>query len=471
MDIKLLHDAFGPQMVVTDSASLTSFSVDGIVPEAVIYPTDLGQAAKLIKMANTEKWAVIPWGGGTKMAMGNVPRRVNLVLSTSRLDKVIDIDVANLTVTAQSGVRLGDLQDLLVGTENRCFFPVESDLTKQADYMCSGRDYKGVFLPLDPPFSNRATLGGVIASNSTGPKRLRYGLPRDLVLGVRYIAPTGEIIGMGGKTVKNVSGYDVSKIMVGSLGTLGILGDITCRLLPLPEQIATVLASFATLAGATAFADRVLSSKLLPTSLEILNGPGYNLAASEDLNVSSGGWCVAVGVEGFREEVKREVADLKDMARKESALELAELDRDTATAFWKNLSNFTLKAEELGKIVVRFKGSFLISRYAEIMETWTAASDNTNCALTASAGLGLAYAYIIGEPDIDLENIAKLGAAFRAATEQCGGSMVAECAPPALKQMLDPWGSPRGDFVLMRRVKENVDPLGVLNPGRFLGGL
>jgi len=469
MNIKLLYEILSPQTVVIDSATLTGFAVDGIAPQAVIYPSDLSQAAEVMKLANKEKWAVIPWGGGTKMALGNLPRRVDLVMSTSRLDKIIDIDVANLTVTAQAGVRLGDLQDLLGGTENRCFFPLESNLKVQADYMCSNRDYKGAFLPLDPPFSDRSTLGGIIATNSTGPKRLRYGLPRDLVLGVRYVAPTGEVIGMGGKTVKNVSGYDVSKIMIGSLGTLGILGDITCRLLPLPEQVGTVLTSFGSLPEAKAFADRVLSSKLLPTSLEILNGPGYELAQTTDLSVPLGSWCVAVGVEGFSEEVKREIADLRDMAHHESASGLAELDSDKTNAFWKNLSDCVSAAPS--KTVVKFKGSFLISRYAEIMEQWTSASAGMRCALAASAGLGLAHAHIFGEPDMDLEKVAKMGAAFRAVTEQNGGSMVTECAPPGLKQKLDPWGSPRGDFVLMTKIKNNVDPLGVLNPGRFVGGL
>ena len=180
---------------------------------------------------------------------------------------------------------------------------------------------------------------------------------------------------------------------------------------------------------------------------------------------------MAVGVEGFSEEVKREVADLKDMARKESALELAELDRDKATAFWKNLADCTLKAEELGQMVVKFKGSFLISRYAEVMQTWTDAAAGRSCALTVSAGLGLAHAYFFDEPDRDLDNLARLGAVFRDVTEQYEGSMVTECAPASLKQKLDPWGNACGDFVLMKRVKENVDPLGVLNPGRFIGGL
>jgi glycolate oxidase FAD binding subunit len=471
MNVELLHSVLSPQMIVTDSEAVAKFSVDGIAPKAVVYPTSLSQAGEVMKLANAEKWAVVPWGGGTKMGLGNKPTRVDLVLSTSRLDKIIDIDVANLTVTAQAGVRLGDLQDLLGGTENRCFFPVESDLTAQADYMCSSREYKGVFLPLDPPFSERATLGGVIASNSTGPKRLRYGTPRDIVLGVRYVAPTGEVIGMGGKTVKNVSGYDVSKVMIGSLGTLGILGDVTCRLLPLPEAAAAVLASFGELDQAKAFADRVLNSKLLPTSLEILNSPGYDLAASKDLNLSAGGWCVAVGVEGFVEEVQREVADLKEMARNETASDLAELDRNKAATFWKNLADCMLAPADRGKVVVKLKGSFLISRYGEVLAAWAAAVSDSHLALTASPGLGLAHAYYAGDTGLDVESLAKLGTTLRTAAELHGGSMVVECAPTALKQMLNPWGSPREDFVLMSSVKNSVDPFRILNPGRFLGGL
>jgi glycolate oxidase FAD binding subunit len=471
MNIALLHSVLSPQMVLTDSQTLSGFSVDGVAPKAAVFPTSLSQAAETLKLANAEKWSIIPWGGGTKMGLGNKPKRVDVVLNTSRLDKIIDIDVANLTVTAQAGVRLGDLQDLLGGSENRCFFPVESGLNAQAEYMCSSRDYKGVFLPLDPPYSDRATLGGVIASNSTGPKRLRYGTPRDLVLGVRYVAPTGEVIGMGGKTVKNVSGYDVSKIMIGSLGTLGILGDITCRLLPLPEAAAAVLGSFKTLGPAKAFADRVLNSKLLPTSLEILNGPGYDLAATKDLSIPPGGWCVAVGVEGFAEEVQREVTDLKEMAHNATASDLAELDRNKAAVFWRNLADGMLVASDRGKAVVKFKGSFLISRYVEMLEAWAAASSGSRFALTASPGLGLAYAYFVGDTDADMTDLPELGAKMRAATELHGGSMVVECAPTALKEKLNPWGTPREDFVLMSSIKNSVDPLGILNPGRFLGGL
>lgn len=469
MNINLLHEISRPETVVTDSAALAEFSVDGIAPKALVCPENLEQVAEIMKLANKQNWAVIPWGAGAKMALGKIPSRFNLVLSTSRLNKIVDLDVANLTVTAQAGVKLADLQDLLAGAENRCFFLPDDNLKEQADYMCSSRDYKGVFLPLDPPFPDRMTLGGIVATNSTGPKRLRYGLPRDLILGVKYVSPTGEIIGMGGKTVKNVSGYDVSKIMIGSLGTLGILGEITFRLLPLPEKVAAVVAAFGTFGAAKAFADQVLESKLLPISLEMLNRPACRLTSSQGLSLPSEGWSVAVGVEGFDEEVAREIADLKEMAQRQGASEVTALDPDMTSAFWRTLAN--CGAVPQGKTVVKFKGSFLISRYAEVMEAWTAASCDYQAALTVSPGSGLAYGYIFCQSDGDAEKLAAVGTAFRVAAEKCEGSMVMESAPASLKQRLDPWGSPREDFPLMKRIKDNVDPLGVLNPGRFLGGI
>ena len=441
----------------------------GLCRKPLVYPENLNQVAEVIKLANSQNWGVIPWGGGTKMALGKPPLRFNLVLGTSRLNKILDLDADNLTVTAQAGVKLADLQDLLAGKENRCSFQPDDNLKKQADAMCSGGDYKGAFLPLDPPFPDRVTLGGIVAVNSTGPKRLRFGLPRDLILGVKYVTPTGEIISMGGKTVKNVSGYDVSKIMIGALGTLGILGEITFRLLPLPEKVATVLAGFGSFAAARAFADRVLDSKLLPVSVEILNGPGYDLTMSQDLNLPPEGWCVAVGVEGFEEEVIREITDLKDMAQRESALESAQLDPEKAFTFWRMLANSGVAPQ--GKTVVKFKGSFLISRYSEIMDAWSIASSDYRAALICSAGLGLAQGYIFCRTDEDPEKFAAVGSAFRAAAEKHEGSMVIESAPAGLKQKLDPWGRPREDFLLMKRIKANVDPVGVLNPGRFLGGI
>ena len=232
MNPQLLETVLEAKWILTDNERMTDYAVDGLTPRAVVRPGTLEEAAEVVKLANQDGFAIATRGGGTKASIGGRLRRADVVLSTDRLDKIIDMDTANLTVTTQAGVIFDDLQDLLMGLENRCYFPLDSALRETADYMCSDREYKGAFMSLDPPLSSRATMGGIVAANSTGPMRMRYRPLRDLILGIRFISPTGEIIGMGGKTVKNVSGYDVSKLMIGSQGCLGVVGEMTLRLLP-----------------------------------------------------------------------------------------------------------------------------------------------------------------------------------------------------------------------------------------------
>ena len=151
----------------------------------------------------------------------------------ARMNHMLDVDTANLTITVEAGVKFRDVQARLATEEDRCYLPLGDLKTEAGEFVCSDQSHRGCFLPIDPPYSEKATLGGIVAANTTGPRRLLYGLPRDLVLGVRFVTPKGDIIGAGGKTMKNVSGYDVSKLMIGSLGSLGILCEMTLRLLPL----------------------------------------------------------------------------------------------------------------------------------------------------------------------------------------------------------------------------------------------
>ena len=163
------------------------------------------------------------------MGMGGIPKKMDIVLSTHRLNHITDSDCENLTLSAQSGVTLNEVQKILAKVG------------------------KGYFLPLDPPFTDKATLGGIVATNSSGPKRLLYGTARDLIIGTKAVFPNGDVVVSGGKTVKNVSGYDMCKLLIGSDGTLGILCEMTFKLLPLPEKEATLLVSFADLEEAESF--------------------------------------------------------------------------------------------------------------------------------------------------------------------------------------------------------------------------
>ena len=456
LNIAQLEAICGPQGVVSDPAALESYRIDGIKPQAAALPASLAEAAELVRLANAERFPLAILGGGSLSGMGGVLTGAELVLCTRRLDKVIDMDVENLTVTAQAGVRFGDLQDLLSGLENRCFFP-QGDLQKQAEYMCSGRDYKGSYVPLDPPMASTATLGGAVAGGVTGPMRLRHGLPRDVLLGVRLVSPTGEIIGMGGKVVKNVSGYDVSKLMIGSLGCLGLLGEMTIRLLPLPEVSGALLIGFASLEAAVAFAGAVVASRLLPSALEVCNAAA--MAAGRQ-DAPAGAWFAAIAQAGFSEDVARERSDLLALARDQGGAAQV-LDADAAASFWAAYGAVPLK-----KSALRLKASFRLGGFGDFL----AAAQNLGdgAMVSVSAGCGAALVHLMaGEPAA----LAAATATLRAQAIELGGALVVQAGSPELKAAVDAWGPARADWGLMMEIKRQLDPNRVLNPGRFVGGL
>ena len=464
MDSALLAQVVEPHSVIREAEELRALAVDGRLPEAAVFPESVSQLSEVIKLAADQGWALAPRGAGTMMALGNPPRRLDLVVGLSRLNHVIDIDVANLTVTVQTGVVLGDLQGLLAGSENRCFFPLDNGLKEKADYLCSSREHKGVRLPLDPPYSRRATLGGIVAANASGPKRHRFGQSRDLVTGLRYIQPDGQLIGLGGKTVKNVSGYDLGKLLIGSLGTLGVITELTFRLLPLPAQEAAWIGVCQDLTSAADLARTVLDSKLLPTALELANEQAAGFTPqSLDLKVGPGGWWLAVGVEGAAEEVSRQLDDLDRMAAQYQATALR-LDRAQAAGLWDSLRDQGGSADQTSS--VRLKGFFPLAGLAQVLAAWSQADQG--CALQARVGLGLAWAHLASK---DEEAVIKLCQEMRRVAAEAGGQMIVESALPRLKDRLDVWGPLRSNFPLMAGLKRRLDPKGVLNPGRFVGGL
>ncbi len=462
MRLGLLENIVGPEALATEPEELEAHAVDGRAPQASVFPASVDQLAEIIRLANDQGWAVAPFGSGTKIDLGNSPRRLDLVLSTRRLNRVLDLDPDNLTVTAQAGVVLGDLQDLLAGRENRCFFPPDSDLKERADRLCSSRSYKGVRLPLDPPFADRATLGGIVAADSFGPRGHRFGRVRDLLLGLRYVQPTGEIIGMGGKTVKNVSGYDMSKLLIGSLGTLGVIAETTFRLLPLPSVEAGFIAAFDSLVPAAAMARVILDSRLLPSILELIDHRG-RLG-----DLPEGGWRLAVVVEGEPAEITRQLHDLDKLAAAHGAAGIHRLDADCAAGLALGLIDWPRPSQ--GFEPVRLKGYYPLAAYFQVLQAWSeaAAAEGLGCAIQARVGLGLAFARLDAVPE---EAVVRVAGAMRAAAVEAGGGLVVEAAPPHLKNRLDVWGAPRSDFPLMERLKRRFDPKGVLNPGRFVGGL
>ncbi|MBU2261785.1 MAG: FAD-binding oxidoreductase [Proteobacteria bacterium] len=429
----------GEAHIIQDPERLKEYAVDGLAPKAVVSPGSREEIAELLVCANTEKLAVVPRGNGTKMAAGGIPGRLDVVLSMLRIDRIVEHDIPNLSLSVEAGITLADVQKKLVGTG------------------------KGSFLPLDPPYTERATVGGVIATNSSGPRRYLYNSARDLLLGVKAVLPTGEIVAFGGKTVKNVSGYDMTKLMIGSWGTLGVITEITTKLLPLPEASATLLASFAELAKAGSFSRKVLHSVLLPSAMELMD----ERAAGQFGEKTK--YLVAFSLEGVEEAVERQAGEIGEMAKKEGAAQTKVLRGEEERAFWIRVRDFAL----VSAASVVLKSSFVISRQTEILgnyETWAQAA-GVDCAFVGHAGNGIIRSYM---PDCGAAKTApavELIEKFTAEAAKHGGNLVVEAAPREIKEELNVWGWPRSDEVVMRRLKEKMDPNGVLNPGRFVGGI
>ncbi len=441
----ILKEMVGESHVIQDPESLQASAVDGLAPKAIVCPGNAAEISSLLRYANAGKLAVMPRGSGTKMAAGAVPSKVDLVLSTARLDRIVDYDIANLSLTVEAGARLSEVQTHLAGGK------------------------RGYFLPLDPPYSKKATIGGVIAANASGPRRYSYGSARDLLLGLKAVTPTGDIVSFGGKTVKNVSGYDMTKLMIGSWGGLGIITEITTKLLPLPEASATVLVSFEKPAAAGLFIRKIIHSTLLPSAVELLE---INAAArlGEDAK-----YLAAFSLEGVPEAVERQIAEIDDDALKGGAVAVKVLKGTEDHIFWRRVRDFALDLTEEFALPVVLRSNFLISRHAVLMERYEkmAREAGIASAFIAHAGNGIITTYIRENPDTSakIKGITALIGKLTAEALKHGGNLVVESCPREIKETFSVWGEPRSDYVVMRRLKEKMDPAGVLNPGRFAGGI
>ncbi len=429
--------------------TLKAHAVDGEQPQAILSPGSVEEVSKVVALANEHNLSVIPMGNRTKMVTGGIPNRVDLLLSTLRLNRITDSDCDNLTLSAESGITLYEVQKRLAKI---------------------GRGY---FLPLDPPFVERATLGGIVATNSSGPKRLLYGTVRDLMIGAKAVFPNGDIVTSGGKTVKNVSGYDLCKLLIGSYGTLGILCEMTFKLLPLPEREATLLIPFVRLEEASQLSGYLLQSQYLPASIDILNEKAIKQIHPKLEQTAP--YLVAIGLDGVAEAIDRQVSEMAEIAKQKGGKQSSLLERDTHISFWKSLRDFSEGLQQDGKPFISMKSNFLISACGEVMaqHEQSARVFGIDCGLICHAGNGVLYTYLYIDHGKTLpENgLVQLIEHFSSIATQQGGQMVLEYAPLPFKKKIDVWGGRRSDYEIMRRIKKEMDPKGILNPGRFVGGI
>lgn len=416
-------------MTQTAARPAAAYALGERTPQEVVRPDSAEAAAETLRQANERRAAVVPWGAGTKQRFGNLPRAYDVALDLSALDQVVEYEPADLVVTAQAGTPLAALQRRL--------------------------NEAGQFLALDPPFGEQATLGGTLATNVSGPSRLLYGTARDLVLGMRVATPQGHVVKSGGRVVKNVVGYDLNKMHIGGLGTLGVMVEVTLKVHPLPRAEASVLASFPSLEAAHAAAGRLFRSVLYPRAVELLSGDVHGVGGE--------GWRVLFWGAGSPATVERQVRDAEAWCR-EAGAQTERLDGDAHRAAWRAIQEFGRSLPEDGSLV---KLTCLPTEVAALVAEVERAAGGAGArvrAVLAHAGNGVIYIALGGASADFMRSLPALAG-------QRGGSAVVEDAPLAIKRQIDVWGPTRNDFPLMQALKAQFDPHSTLNPGRFVGAI
>ena len=425
---------------------------DEISPRAVACPADREQVCELMRLADAERLKVVPVGHGTKLRMGGASPPIDFAISLERLNQVSDYPASDLTISVEAGLPIHLLESTLAA--------------------------KGQMLPLDVPFAKYATVGGTIAANVNGPRRLAYGSWRDIVLGVQYVTAEGKLAKGGGKVVKNVAGYDTPKLMIGSMGTLGVMVEVTFKAFPVPPATATLMLRFRSAQQAAQAALRIVHSQLVPQALDLIDSPAYGSPADQP-------WLQAPGtllarLAGAEEVLARYERELPALVRADG-LESFEIFRgDRETELWRTVREMTpafLRRHPNGVIVKAALPFTRMGEFIELIERARASSEKHGIAdaILARAGSGIVYAHLWSIfPEKSEAHAAGLAAASNAlisAAEQRGGRAIVEWCPSELKNKVNLWGTLGDDFTSMRSLKAALDPNLILSPGRFYGGI
>jgi glycolate oxidase FAD binding subunit len=391
--------------------------IAGVQPDAVFEPDDEKELAAALRCANAAGLGVVARGGGTKTGWGNPPTRADVVLSMARLNRVIEYAWADLTVSVEAGCTFQQLQNTL--------------------------SQHGQRIAVDPLWPERATIGGILSTNDSGTLRIRYGGLRDLIIGMTIALPDGTLASSGGKVVKNVAGYDLPKLATGAMGTLGVITRAVFRLHPLPHNLRSFTFETRDRADANRVMLSVQDSKLAYTGLQARFSEGTAPAVDVRLEGTD------AGIAAQTEPLRKLAAPAPEIATSESVWQARqELWSSPEAAIAKFSVLPASIAETCGR--VRHLSDSLGVRWSTVVQ---------------GTGLGWLRLEASSAPTIH-----QVLLTLRSELEQMGGSLVVLHRPAALP-VIEAWGGVGGAFPLMRNVKQQFDPRGTLNPGRFIGGI
>ncbi|MEC9095968.1 MAG: FAD-binding oxidoreductase, partial [Planctomycetota bacterium] len=393
-------------------------------------PTTVAELAGFVQQAHDQSTPVYPLGGQTGIHYGLPAKNDGWGISTTQLNKIIDFPVKDLTITVETGITMQVLNETLAK--------------------------EGLMLPLDVPQEAAATLGGVIATNTNGPRRFGYGTVRDFVIGIEAVNGKGQIFHGGGRVVKNVAGYDFCKLLTGSLGTLGVITQATVKLKPLPEASATVVVSLENPEVAEACVAMLLESPTVPSAIELLCGEAW----AELTGNSKDRMTLAVQLTGMAVETAWSQQRLVEDLKLHGAPGASVLSMDAHTQLWQQIQEFPAEQREL-TVQVKTVSSGVVP----VIKKCRALSPD--CTIQAHAGNGVVTVGFDELPEGGISDvvITELGPL---ATTYHGHVETLRCPNPEDLTMSTMWGQLSAPEWLHDRIKKQFDPRLILNPGRFV---
>ncbi|MEE9366063.1 MAG: FAD-binding oxidoreductase [Dehalococcoidales bacterium] len=438
-----LGEITGAENVLTGEKATAPYIVDGISPQAVVYPASTGQVADIIKAANESRITLVPWGGGSKQGIGPCLEAADTVLCLKNMKRVVELEASNFTTQVQAGI-------------------VNDELQKQLAE-------KSLFFPLDPFYIESSTIGGEIATNANGPRRIMYGAVRDLVLGITLVTPAGDIIHTGGKTMKNVAGIDLCRMYIGSWGTIGVITEAVLRLFPLPEVSTGIYMTFPGPEDAFRVVGQLLNSPLTPSAVELVDRiAGQNLAETMGSSLKDDEVLLIVNAEGTKGDVERHRKDVISLAEANKAKATIALEGEKASDTWKVYRGIHRAMLGASSSALQGKASVPISKLGDMVQQVKkiSASQGVDIGVTARCGNGMLYTYLADEH----EKLVRITNELKQAAASLGGFFLIEVAPLSVRKEVAIL-PPRDDYQIMRHLKAGFDPNNILNPGRLAGGL
>ncbi len=422
------------------SAVPPDYAVDGLVPASAFQPATREEAADALAWAWEENLSVIPWGGGTQMDLGNRPQRVDAVLDLSRCDRLLDYQPADLTATVEAGITLARFQRELAA--------------------------EGKIVPLQAPSAAKATIGGILSASATGPLRHAYGLPRDWLIGISVISPDGTETKAGGRVVKNVTGYDLNKLYAGSLGTLGVIVEATFKLAPAPAEYGGLVAAFPGMAQAVGAARELLAQVFAPQGVQVINHEAANRLGLGDLAGANG--AIVLGFAAGRPRaVRRRVEDSARLLRQAGSGSVDRVDSAKALELLEKVTDLGWDSQPSPVLAATLN---LPPAATGLAVGWPdEVGIHGPAAVVADPGFGRLDLLAWDTDGWDAAQMVESVKRLRQLAGPKGGTAIVRRCPLAVKEQVDVWGAGAGEVELMRRLKQALDPKGILNPGRGMG--